>query len=718
MAVPAGPTEARYVGNGVTTVFTIPFLLIIPTDLDVFLNGVEQTSGYVITGAGNPTSTITFTTAPAVGADVYLALNVPFERLNDYQENGDFLSSTVNRDFDRIWQALKQLFRGATRALTLGSTDVDGSGWYRAKGNGIRGLADPVQEQDAVNYRSMRTMIEQALAGVVGGVGWFIQAGTGAIARTFQGKMRDSVSVKDFGAVGDGVIDDTIAFQLAADTGRPVFMPDGEYALSARINAKSLFSGNGSKTRVVFTHGGDGFMFAPSETSILAGIIKCQILCKGSNGGKAIETERDAKHYTKLQTQYLFDNLVVQGYTPTPRPTDAGANWRVEAWSCCFQIADTWGTIIDRISSMGNFDISIDPTGQFQSVFVRMDAASAALNVRVTRVNGAFHYRFAELGERIFYHFDDIDSSTCFDGIIQTATSNVFGESRITNVNVNAQNEGFSLINVGSRQFCNNTARRHRTGWKGATQGFVGFRFRNVSFSQLVNIEATQDESDGAFSGARSYGVFAENCTGPSISGLVIGGRIDTGLRADNCIQLDVNRVTSNQNKADAVLFDLRANTRNSHIGSYVLSSGFVGEVLVRDGTITQNALTMLQRNVVPESGSPTYWFRQLNALLNEKVARLIKSGSTLNLQFMTDDEQTSTNALVMTRSGTTAVSFDVRFQRLLLNAGPAIITGTGSPEGIVTAPVGSIYLRTNGAAGTTFHVKESGTGNTGWSAK
>lgn len=44
--------------------------------------------------------------------------------------------------------------------------------------------------------------------------------------------------------------------------------------------------------------------------------------------------------------------------------------------------------------------------------------------------------------------------------------------------------------------------------------------------------------------------------------------------------------------------------------------------------------------------------------------------------------------------------------------------TGTGSPEGVVTAPVGSLYTRTDGGAGTTLYVKESGTGNTGWVAK
>jgi len=43
---------------------------------------------------------------------------------------------------------------------------------------------------------------------------------------------------------------------------------------------------------------------------------------------------------------------------------------------------------------------------------------------------------------------------------------------------------------------------------------------------------------------------------------------------------------------------------------------------------------------------------------------------------------------------------------------------GAGSPESIVTAPVGAVYHRTDGGAGTSLYVKESGTGNTGWVAK
>jgi hypothetical protein len=45
-------------------------------------------------------------------------------------------------------------------------------------------------------------------------------------------------------------------------------------------------------------------------------------------------------------------------------------------------------------------------------------------------------------------------------------------------------------------------------------------------------------------------------------------------------------------------------------------------------------------------------------------------------------------------------------------------LVGSGSPEGVVAAHAGSTYRRVDGGAGTTFYVKESGSGNTGWAAK
>jgi hypothetical protein len=51
-------------------------------------------------------------------------------------------------------------------------------------------------------------------------------------------------------------------------------------------------------------------------------------------------------------------------------------------------------------------------------------------------------------------------------------------------------------------------------------------------------------------------------------------------------------------------------------------------------------------------------------------------------------------------------------------NGGVLWRSGAGTPEGAVTAPVGSLYTRTDGGLLSTLYVKESGTGNTGWVAK
>jgi hypothetical protein len=46
------------------------------------------------------------------------------------------------------------------------------------------------------------------------------------------------------------------------------------------------------------------------------------------------------------------------------------------------------------------------------------------------------------------------------------------------------------------------------------------------------------------------------------------------------------------------------------------------------------------------------------------------------------------------------------------------IYAGNGSPEGVVAAPPGSLYLNTAGGAATSLYVKQTGVGNTGWIGK
>lgn len=66
----------------------------------------------------------------------------------------------------------------------------------------------------------------------------FLQRGRGAVLRHAQDKLRDIVSVRDFGAIGNGVSDDTISIQAAIDSlknGGILLFPSGQYKISDEI---------------------------------------------------------------------------------------------------------------------------------------------------------------------------------------------------------------------------------------------------------------------------------------------------------------------------------------------------------------------------------------------------------------------------------------------------------------------------------------------------
>ena len=79
----------------------------------------------------------------------------------------------------------------------------------------------------------------------------FISSGAGAYQRTVLEKLRDSVSVKDFGAAGDGVADDTAEIQAALDAvpavGGCVYFPAGTYVVSAPliVDSNTVLVGDG-----------------------------------------------------------------------------------------------------------------------------------------------------------------------------------------------------------------------------------------------------------------------------------------------------------------------------------------------------------------------------------------------------------------------------------------------------------------------------------------
>lgn len=60
------------------------------------------------------------------------------------------------------------------------------------------------------------------------------------------------------------------------------------------------------------------------------------------------------------------------------------------------------------------------------------------------------------------------------------------------------------------------------------------------------------------------------------------------------------------------------------------------------------------------------------------------------------------------------------QFFSALVRGSPAMCTityGTGSPENVIAAPVGSLFIRTNGGASTVLYIKEANTTAVGWRA-
>ena len=82
---------------------------------------------------------------------------------------------------------------------------------------------------------------------------------TNSVGSTVHQKLQEYVSVKDFGAIGDGIIDDTIAlqnaFNFATDNTQSLFFPAGTYSITSTItinqnNNWNFFTGNGVATIV------------------------------------------------------------------------------------------------------------------------------------------------------------------------------------------------------------------------------------------------------------------------------------------------------------------------------------------------------------------------------------------------------------------------------------------------------------------------------------
>lgn len=153
----------------------------------------------------------------------------------------------------------------------------------------------------------------------------FLQAGTGATSRTVQAKLRDEVSVTDYGAVGDGATDDTTAVQSAVtyanSLGLTLLWPIGTYLTTASItNFHSVrHIGNG-----VVKRGSDLFYVNPSPFSTTTNNIYVATTGNNANDGlsssQPMATPKYAGevliNYGPTLCGYWVVNLAAGTYTP------------------------------------------------------------------------------------------------------------------------------------------------------------------------------------------------------------------------------------------------------------------------------------------------------------------------------------------------------------------------------------------------------------------
>jgi hypothetical protein len=96
------------------------------------------------------------------------------------------------------------------------------------------------------------------------------------------------------------------------------------------------------------------------------------------------------------------------------------------------------------------------------------------------------------------------------------------------------------------------------------------------------------------------------------------------------------------------------------------------------------------------------------NNLYNANRFHLFTIGGTEYFRIVNADITATAGNLIIATAG----------KGVRLPGGITWTSGAGSPEGVVTAPVGSLYSRSDGGLLSSLYVKESGSGNTGWVGK
>lgn len=279
MAVDSTERRVVYAGNGKTTAFPFVFKVFADTDVVVSVgkpDGAEAAatlkinSDYTVTLNADqnttPGGTVNVKTAPDEGYNLAVTSSVPYDQPMVLTPYGGFNPETLNNNSDRQAIQIQQLVEQVSRALITDPTDTITPRRLRDK------LLAAVDDAIAAAGASKETLAAcEAIKGFIERYSWDIphlvnsleeveaypydgyfwvkgygnpgNAGEdisnrlvggetlGKLFNRLVAKASEFISVKDYGAVGDGQADDTKAFEAAIAQGKPLLVSSGSYVV-------------------------------------------------------------------------------------------------------------------------------------------------------------------------------------------------------------------------------------------------------------------------------------------------------------------------------------------------------------------------------------------------------------------------------------------------------------------------------------------------------